>query len=66
MKTKNTGYGRMELITCPECKGFGNTFTNSLKDRECICKGVGEVWYNRGNGFGVPKGKRLENHWFRY
>jgi len=63
---KNTVFGKMEKVDCPVCKGYGNTFSNSLKDKECICKGVGVVWYNHSNGKGVPYGKRIEKNHFTY
>jgi hypothetical protein len=28
------------------CKGFGNTFENTLKDKMCICKGHGTIFQN--------------------
>jgi hypothetical protein len=52
----------MTLQTCPECNGFGNTFSNTLKGKECLCNGFSEVFYDNISGFGMT----INNFSFRY
>ena len=48
---------KAKKVTCPECKGFGNTSERARKDQDCICLGKGIVWSSKSSVYRPMRSK---------